>query len=77
MYVAAGAKAFGPQPVILSLFSRPKPKIENDVRSQFQRSAGNTPKQILDGTVSGIVFCFVRILTEETNLPLVRCQTKC
>ena len=75
MDLAAGAEAFGPQPVVLAFFSRPKAEIENDVRSQFQRPAGDAPEQILDGGMPGLVFRLIRILPEAANLPSVGGQT--
>jgi len=77
MYFTAGSKAFRPQPVIFAFFSCPKAKIEDDIRSQFQRSARDIPKHSLDKTMSGIMFWLFRILTEKTNLPTIGRQSKC
>jgi hypothetical protein len=77
MYFAAGSQAFRPQPVIFALFSCPETEIEDDIRSQFQRSAGDIPEHRLDKTMSGIVFWLVRILAKKTNLPLIGRQSNC
>ena len=76
MYFTAGAKAFRPQSVIFTFFSCPKAEIEDDIRSQFQRSAGDMPKHSLDQTMSGIMVWLIRILTKKSNLPLIGCQSK-
>lgn len=76
MYFTAGSKAFRPQPVIFAFFSRPKAKIEDDIRSQLQRSAGDIPKHSFNETMSGIMFRLLRILTKKTDLPLIGRQPK-
>ncbi len=76
VYLASGPKSLRAQPILFALFSRPKAKVENNIHSQFQRSARNLPKNRLKQTVTSIVLWFVSILTKKADVPLIRCQSK-
>ena len=77
MYFTAGPQAFRPHTVVFAFFACPKAKIEDDIRSQFQRSARDIPEHPLDKTMSGIMFWLFRILTKKANLPFIDGQSKC
>jgi hypothetical protein len=73
---AAGPKLLRASPIVFAFLSRPEAEIEDDIRAQFERSTGDGPQQRFNETMPSIMFWLLSILTEETNVPFIRCQSK-
>jgi hypothetical protein len=71
MYLATCAKLPGTRAIVFSLFASPKTEIQYHVYSQGQSPARNVPLQGFNEPVPAIV------LTKETYVPLIDCQSKC
>jgi hypothetical protein len=76
VYFAAGSKLLRSRSIVFAFLSRPEAEIEDDIRSQFKRSTGDGPKQRFNETMPSIMFWLLSILTEETYVPFIRCQSK-
>ena len=76
MYLAAGAKPLRSRPIVFAFLLCPEAEIEDDIRSQFKRSACDVPKHRFNETMPGIMFWLLNILTEKTYVPFIRCQSK-
>jgi len=76
VYFAAGSKLLRSRPIVFAFLSRPEAEIEDDIRSQFKRSTCHVPKHRFNETMPSIMFWLLRILTEETDVPFIGCQSK-
>jgi hypothetical protein len=77
MYLATCAKLPGTRAIVFSLFASPKTEIQYHVYSQGQSPARNVPLQGFNEPVPAIVLWIFCILTKETYVPLIECQSKC
>jgi hypothetical protein len=73
---AAGPKLLRSRPIVFAFFSCPEAEIEDDIRSQFQRSTGDGPQQRFNETMPSLMFWLLSILTEKTYVPFIRCQSQ-
>ena len=73
---AAGPKLLRSRPIIFAFLSCPEAEIEDYIRSQFKRSTGDVPKHRFNETMPSIMFWLLSILTEETDVPFIGCQSK-
>lgn len=73
---AAGPKLFGTRPIVFAFLACPEAEIEDDIRSQLQRPTCDVPEHRFNLTMPGIMFWFLSILTEETDVPFIGCQSK-
>jgi len=76
VYFAAGSKLLRSRPIVFAFLSCPEAEIEDDIRSQFKRSTGDGPKHRFNEAMPSIMVWLLSILTEETYVPFIRCQSK-
>lgn len=60
-----------------TLFSGPKPKIQNDADTLGQKVLGEVPQQPLYYLMSEVVLGMFQIITEQANMPIVRRESDC
>jgi hypothetical protein len=76
VYFAAGPKLLRSRPIVFAFLSCPEAEIEDDIRSQFKRSACDGPQHRFNETMPSIMFWLLGILTEEPYVPFIGCQPK-
>lgn len=77
MHFAARSKLLRARPIVFAFLSCPEAEIEDDIRSQFKRSACNVPEHRFYERMPSIMFWILGILTEKTYVPFIGCQPKC
>ncbi len=73
---AAGTELLGSRSIVFAFLSCPEAEIEDDIRSQFKRSTGDVPQHRFNETMPSIMVWLLSILTEETYVPFIGCQSK-
>ncbi len=71
VYFTAGPKLLRASPVVFAFLSCPEAKVEDDIRSQFQRSPCDGPQHRFNETMPSIMRWLLSILTEEPYVPFI------